>query len=183
MHIIRLSLVSFILLSVLGGGTMIRPNVAQAAQSNEIGSGGNGTELVVSEGAQRADVGISIESQVLSPQNSTYQILPFSQDWSTVSQITANDDWSGVPGIVGYLGDHTPATTAPVDPQAVLVFSSTVDVIANQSNPNTNTGGGVGEFDGISNPTIALQGSGTADAPFILIFLNTTGFGKCFCKF
>ena len=35
--------------------------------------------------------------------------------------------------------------------------------------------GGVGEFE-ITNPTIALQGSGTADAPDIIIYLNTTNF-------
>jgi len=43
------------------------------------------------------------------------------------------------------------------------------------TNPNTFTTGGVAEFDGITNPTIALNGSGTADAPYIKIFLNTTG--------
>src|SRR6185436_9019 len=50
-----------------------------------------------------------------------------------------------------------------------------LDVIANQSNV-TITNGGVAEFDGIANPVIALQGSGTADAPNIVITLNTTGF-------
>src|SRR5262249_37767320 len=50
-----------------------------------------------------------------------------------------------------------------------------VNVIANQSNPNTLTTGGVAEFDGIANPTVALQGSGTASAPFLLVSLNTLG--------
>jgi predicted extracellular nuclease len=109
--------------------------------------------------------------------NSTAQTLPFTQNWTNTSLITANDDWSTVPGIEGFLGqDITTATGA--DPQT-LVTTSTVandlDVIANQSNPNTNTAGGVAEFDGIANPTIALQGSGTADAPYIIINLNTTG--------
>src|SRR4029450_5051823 len=34
--------------------------------------------------------------------------------------------------------------------------------------------GGVAEFDGIANPTIALQGSGTADAPYLILYLDAT---------
>jgi len=36
--------------------------------------------------------------------NNTYQSLPFSQDWSNTGLITVNDDWSGVPGVIGYRG-------------------------------------------------------------------------------
>lgn len=98
----------------------------------------------------------------------------FTQDWSNAAQITANDDWSGVPSIIGYLGDYIGTTPTNVDPQTLTNIELTsVDVIANQTNPNTNTSGGVGEFE-ITNPTIALQGSGTADAPFILIHLDAT---------
>ncbi|MDW8305422.1 MAG: VCBS repeat-containing protein, partial [Acidobacteriota bacterium] len=53
-----------------------------------------------------------------------------------------------------------------------------LDVIANQSNPDTLTTGGVAEFDGIPNPVVALQGSGTADAPYLIFYLNTTGVGS-----
>ncbi|MBX7220151.1 MAG: hypothetical protein K1Y36_09415 [Blastocatellia bacterium] len=109
--------------------------------------------------------------------DSTAQVVPFTQNWTTTTLITANDNWSGVPGIEGFLGqDITTATGA--DPQTLLTTSalgSDLDVIANQANPNTNTAGGVGEFDGIANPTIALQGSGTADAPYVIFYLNTTG--------
>lgn len=106
----------------------------------------------------------------------TAQSLPFSQNWTNTSLITTNDDWSAVPGIVGYLGDYLPTTTPTgVDPQTILNEGVTsVDVIANQTNPNTLTAGGVAEFE-ITNPVVALQGSGTADAPYILINLNTTG--------
>lgn len=111
------------------------------------------------------------------PVNNTYQMLPFSQDWSDTGLITTNDDWSGVPGIVGYLGDYTTGSPTNVDPQTLLAdYSSTsVDVNANRNDPNTFTWGGVTEFDGIANPVVALQGSGTADAPFLLIHVNTTG--------
>ena len=99
---------------------------------------------------------------------------PLAQDWSNTSLITASDNWSGVPSIVGYRGDGLAATGA--DPQTVLAdgTSSPVDVNANQSSTNSTTGG-VTEFDGIANPTVALQGSGTAAAPFLLFHLDTLG--------
>ncbi|MBP7354565.1 MAG: ExeM/NucH family extracellular endonuclease, partial [Longilinea sp.] len=49
-----------------------------------------------------------------------------------------------------------------------------VDVNANQTQPDTYTTGGVTEFE-ITNPVVALSGSGTADAPYILVNLDTTG--------
>ena len=79
-----------------------------------------------------------------------------------------------MPGIVGFLGDDA-ATTAPdIDPRTITQDLTTVDVNANQTNPDTFTSGGVTEFE-ITNPTIAFQGSGTADYANIVIYLNTTG--------
>jgi predicted extracellular nuclease len=106
--------------------------------------------------------------------DNTDQSLPFSQDWSNTGLITTSDDWSGVPGIVAYRGDGLAVTG--VDPQSVLADGSgtPVDVNANQTSPSTYTTGGVSEFE-IPDPVIALQGSGTADAPHIVIHLNTTG--------
>ena len=46
-------------------------------------------------------------------------------------------------------------------------------MIANQTNPGI-TNGGVGEFE-LTDPVVALQGSGTADAPYLLLTLDTTG--------
>lgn len=109
--------------------------------------------------------------------DNTPQTLPFSQNWTTTTLITTNDDWSGVPGIVGYLGDIAATTTTNVDPRTLLLdYSgvSAVDVIANQTAPDTLTNGGVAEFH-IANPVVALNGSGTADAPHLVIHLNTTG--------
>jgi methionine-rich copper-binding protein CopC len=109
--------------------------------------------------------------------DSTPQPLPFAQDWSNTGLITGNDIWIGVPGIVGYLGDFLPSSSPTgVNPQTVLTdtAASAVDVIANQTNPNTLTAGGVAEFDTLANPVVALQGSGTADAPFVQVNLNTT---------
>ena len=96
----------------------------------------------------------------------------------TRTQITTSDDWSGVPGIVGYRGDGL-ATTTAVDPQSVLGEGTpVVDVNANQANPNTFATGGVAEFTAAGaggNAVVALQGSGTARAPNLVITVATTG--------
>ena len=108
----------------------------------------------------------------------TPQALPFSQNWGNTGLITANDDWSGVPGVVGFLGDFDAGATTAVDPRTLLTpFAiNAVDVIANQTSVAI-TNGGVAEFDGIANAVVALNGSGTADAPHIIVYLNTTGLG------
>ncbi len=111
----------------------------------------------------------------------TAQTLPFTQNWTNTGLITTNDDWSGVPGIVGYLGDIDAAgAVTNVDPRTLLADyapgntpASAVDVIANQA-VTTVTSGGVAEFE-ITDPVVALQGSGTADAPHLVIHLNATG--------
>jgi uncharacterized repeat protein (TIGR01451 family) len=106
------------------------------------------------------------------------QPLPLAQDWSNTGLITTNDIWSGVLGITGYLGDYSPtASPTGVDPQTVLTPTTTVDVIANQTSPNTFFSGGVAEFH-IADPVVALQGSGTADAPSVNLFVNTTGWSS-----
>jgi predicted extracellular nuclease len=103
------------------------------------------------------------------------QPLPFSQDWNNTSLITADHNWSGVPGIVGYRGDEL-VTATGVDPQTIVIDGSAtpINVEANETNPNTFNTGGVAEFH-IPDPTIALNGSGTADAPHIVLNVDTTG--------
>jgi hypothetical protein len=108
--------------------------------------------------------------------DTTAQPLPFTQNWTNIDLITTLNDWSGVPGIIGYRGDGLVSSTA-VDPQTVLADGSAtpVNVLANSTNPNTLTTGGVAEFH-LENPVVALQGSGTADAPHLVLSLDTTGF-------
>ena len=107
--------------------------------------------------------------------DTTAQALPFSQTWTDISLIAADDTWTGVPGVVGYLGDYSAAAAAvDVDPRTVLTADGTVDVIANQTSPNTLTAGGVAEF-ATADPVVALQGSGTADAPNLSITVDTRG--------
>jgi len=107
--------------------------------------------------------------------DTTPQTLPFSQNWANTGLITVNDNWSGVPGVEGYLGQNITTGTG-VDPQTLLGVSGVandLDVIANQTSTSISNGG-VAEFE-ITNPAVALQGSGTADAPYVVLYLNTTG--------
>ena len=98
----------------------------------------------------------------------------FSQNWTNTSLITANDVWSGVPSIEGYRGDDLTTATG-TDPQTILTpgFTTPLNVLANLTS-TTNTSGGLQEIE-ITNPTIAMQGSATADAPFLVMYLNATG--------
>ena len=98
------------------------------------------------------------------------------QDWSNAALITANDNWSGVPSIVGFLGqDIVTGTGADARTATGTSASATdIDVIANQTAPNTQGSGGVAEFE-ITDPVVAIQGSGTADVPYLQFHLDTTG--------
>src|SRR5687768_10834318 len=100
------------------------------------------------------------------------QPLPFSQNWTDTGQITTADDWSGVDGITGYAGAITPDLPNNTDPRTVLQPLTDVDVIPNLA--AVSTSGGVAEFE-FGDPSVAMQGSGTADAPNIVLFLDTTG--------
>ena len=99
----------------------------------------------------------------------------FIQNWSDTGLISTDHNWALVESIVGYRGDDLTTATG-TDPQTILADGTLtpVDVQANETNPNTFTTGGVAEFE-IANPTIALNGSGTADAPFIVLHLNSVG--------
>lgn len=109
------------------------------------------------------------------PSLGSAQPLPFAQDWSNTSLISTDNNWSNVPGIVGYRGDDL-TTAIGTDPQTILADGSStpVAVIANQTNPDTFTSGGIAEFE-LSNPVVAFQGSGTADAPHLVLNLDATG--------
>lgn len=96
------------------------------------------------------------------------------QDWSDIGLLTASDDWSQVQSITGFLGDGMIGSATGVNPSNVTGTSVSIDVIADQNNSNTLTSGGVAEFH-LANPTVALQGSGTAGAPYLAFYLNSTG--------
>lgn len=97
------------------------------------------------------------------------------QDWSNTSLIRSNDDWSNVPSIMGFLGRDDSTSRAGIDPRTITLDPRPeADVNANQTRPDTFSTGGVAEFE-ISNPTVAIKGSGTADAPYLALYLDATG--------
>ena len=107
--------------------------------------------------------------------DTTAQSLPYAQSWDDTSQITTNDDWSGVSGATGYRGDGGTSSN-DVDARTVTEdLSTVVDVNANQTNPNTFLTGGVTEFHEATGGVVALTGSGTADAPNVVFHLDTSG--------
>ncbi len=95
------------------------------------------------------------------------------QNWSNTSLITADNNWSAVPSIQGFRGDNL-TTGIGVDPRTILADGSgtPINVLANRTNTNLTTGG-VGEFH-LANPVVALQGSVTADAPHLVMYLDAT---------
>jgi hypothetical protein len=112
--------------------------------------------------------------------DSTPQPLPFGQNWSlTATNLAAENDWSGVPGFVGHRGDRL-VSAIGVNPQTVTAdgTATLIQLETNQKNPNTFRTGGVAEFDSLENPTVAIKGSATAGAPFLLLNLNTTSHRK-----
>ncbi len=99
----------------------------------------------------------------------------FAQNWTDAGLITANNNWAGVPSIVGYLGDDPASSPTGVDPRTLTsaTLGLTPNVTANSTATNP-SGGGVYES-ALANPTIALNGSGTADFPHIVVYLDATG--------
>jgi endonuclease G len=143
-----------------------------ATVANNVAAGAKTLPVSIAD-AQSRTGSASISMTVSS--GSGAQPIPFSQDWSNTNLITVNDDWSGVPGIVGYRGDNLTPDTG-TDPQTILADGSStpINVLANQTNLDTATSGGLAELES-GNPVVALQGSGTADAPHLVISVNTTG--------
>jgi hypothetical protein len=115
--------------------------------------------------------------------DNTYQSLPLSQNWALTAQLSANDNWSGVPGILGYHSGTFSATVAPgQDPQTVvapMIAAGDLDVTVDLTGPAGHTSVVVAEF--ISHPsvnndaTVGLRPQTDFPAPFLLIHLNTTG--------
>lgn len=102
------------------------------------------------------------------------QLTVFTQNWSNVSLITADDNWNSVPCINGYRGDDAAAGEG-INPETITAdYSSILDVNANRNDPNTFASGGVTEYDGIANPVVALKGTSTADFPHLIVRINTT---------
>lgn len=107
--------------------------------------------------------------------DATPQALPLTQDWTNPTLLTTNDNWSTVPGFEGLRGDGVTGATG-ADPQTLLAADDpgVANLLANQTNPSTLSTGGVAEFE-VADRVVALNGSGTADAPYLRLTLTTTG--------
>ncbi len=118
----------------------------------------------------------------------TAQPLPYSQNWTGAS-FPAAGDWSGVPGMIGYLGNDsgtgTPSTAPVLDPQLVVadLSATTVGILLTPATPATATSGGLYYFGALADPVVAFQGSGTADAPALQLRVVTTGLGSIRVKY
>ncbi|MCB9561159.1 MAG: DUF4215 domain-containing protein [Kofleriaceae bacterium] len=110
--------------------------------------------------------------------DTTPQPLPFFQDWTDTTQFTVDDDWSGVPGIVGHTGLNLVPNPGGADPAGVLADGADTPVmvrVGRTSPPSTLgivqlVGGPVG-----TDPLVAIAGSNQFDAPHLVIFLDTRG--------
>ncbi len=108
--------------------------------------------------------------------NYAAQTLPFSQTWTDVNLITVDNDWNPCPGLMGYTGAGLTGTTG-TDPQTILSdgTSTSISVYANKTDPTTFFSGGLAEFQGslVPDAVVAVAGSGSASAPFLLLNLDT----------
>lgn len=109
--------------------------------------------------------------------NTTAQAPVFSQAWDDTTLISVDNNWTLVPGLMGYTGAGLTSTTG-ADPQTILADGTTtaISVYANKSDPTAFFSGGLAEFQGtlVPDATVALAGSGAASAPFLLLSLNTS---------
>ncbi|NJM48527.1 MAG: DUF4347 domain-containing protein [Alkalinema sp. RU_4_3] len=113
--------------------------------------------------------------------NTVYHSLAtedFLQNWNSPTTIINSDgDWASVPSIVGYEGGGL-VSALGVDPQTVLADGTTgANVIANRTTlPNPLVvPGGIIEFNGSFNQTIALKASDAATAPHLVLYMDATG--------
>lgn len=89
--------------------------------------------------------------------------------------ITATNDWSGVPSITGYLGDINAGTTAGINPTTLTGPAlGAISLIPNTTSANPSSGG-VYEVTIAGETMVAFNGSGTADAPSLVVYMNSTG--------
>ncbi len=107
-----------------------------------------------------------------------HNLIPYSINWTNTNLITTDNVWIENAELVvrGYSGADIAAAPG-TDARTVLAESLILNVKANQTNPDTLVEGGVAEFE-IANPTVALKGSDTARAPYIIVLLRTTGFSN-----
>jgi uncharacterized protein len=100
---------------------------------------------------------------------------PFIQKWTNTTLLPVNDYWGDIVSVAGYRGDSLTAGIG-VNPQTILndTPGNPLNVTANETNPLTSVAEGVAEFE-IANPVVALRPSDTANAPNLVIRINSVG--------
>jgi predicted extracellular nuclease len=105
------------------------------------------------------------------------QSLPYHQAWTDINMIkNVQNDWSGVPGVVGYLSGFS--ATSDLDPRTIVApvpVGTAYGLNPSKTDPFLEINQyGPTEFE-LTNPTIAMRGSSAANqgAPNIVISLNT----------
>jgi Thrombospondin type 3 repeat len=149
------------------------------ATAHALGTRPQNPRSVIARPVFRVAVAASVVALAAAPAaaDTNPQPLPFGQSWTNIALITADDDWSGVPGVIGYRGDGLTGAMG-ADPQTLTAdgAATPVDVNANEPNPlSVGLAAGLTEFE-LVDPSVAVQGSGTADAPHTVIALDTTGY-------
>ncbi len=106
--------------------------------------------------------------------DATPQSVPFAQAWST-SPVMADDDWSSVPGIVGYSGaDLVPnqGGSSPADISEDGASDATIIVFADRDDVPP-PAGGIVEVNG-ADSIVAFSGSSQVDAPNLVVTLDSS---------
>jgi uncharacterized protein len=100
---------------------------------------------------------------------------PFIQKWTDTSLLAMPDNWTEVVSAAGYRGDLLTAGIG-VNPQTILndTPGNTGNLTPNETNPNTSTTDGIVEFE-TANPVVSIRPSDTANAPNLVIRINSTG--------
>jgi cysteine-rich repeat protein len=105
----------------------------------------------------------------------TPQPLPVAQSWTDTALLAESNDWSTCPGFLGRRGNQL-ITTEGVDPQSALAGgdATQVSLHANRTDADSTEVPGVAEFE-LADPIVGLHATNLADAPHLVLALDTTG--------
>jgi hypothetical protein len=104
----------------------------------------------------------------------------FTQDWTNGGQFTTDNNWDGVPSIIGYDGAD-PGGVAGTDPCSLATNPlGSAAVSVGRQHPSTITDVAVAQFipgpgSQVTNAVVGIRGQTSFDAPALLIHLNATG--------
>lgn len=103
-----------------------------------------------------------------------------SQNWSNTTLLSASGTtlavWDAVASIVGYDGADAGTTSGDRDPRQLLAATSlgAPSLVANTTSANPSSGG-VYEVSIAGDNMVAFNGSGSADTPSLVLYLDSTG--------